>query len=59
MKLEIKFLKFVSVDHHYDFNRFNRRRVREDIPVAKTVQTQEEIEVQKERLRKLAALQAQ
>ena len=40
-------------------NRHHRRTVRQDIPVAKVVQTQEEIEQQKERLRKLAALQAQ
>ena len=47
------------VEEHYGMNRYNRRTVREDIPVAKVVQTQEEIEQQKERLRKLAALQAQ
>ncbi|XP_025081739.1 eukaryotic translation initiation factor 5B-like isoform X2 [Pomacea canaliculata] len=48
-----------EIDHHYGMNRQNRRTVRDDIPVAKVVQTEEEIEQQKERLRKLAALQAQ
>ncbi|XP_070207936.1 uncharacterized abhydrolase domain-containing protein DDB_G0269086-like [Littorina saxatilis] len=48
-----------EIEQHYGLNRYNRRTVREDIPVAKVVQTQEEIEQQKERLRKLAALQAQ
>jgi hypothetical protein len=48
-----------AVEDHYDKNRYHRRTVREDIPVAKVVQTEEEIELQKERLRKLAALQAQ
>ena len=49
----------ISVEEHYGMNRHHRRTVRQDIPVAKVVQTQEEIEQQKERLRKLAALQAQ
>ena len=49
----------LSVEEHYGWNRHNRRTVREDIPVAKVVQSQEEVEQQKERLRKLAALQAQ
>ena len=48
-----------SVEEHYGVNRLHRRTVRGDIPVAKVVQSQEEIEQQKERLRKLAALQAQ
>lgn len=52
-------LAYFTVDHHYGMNRQNRRTVRDDIPVAKVVQTEEEIEQQKERLRKLAALQAQ
>ncbi|KAL8587339.1 hypothetical protein ACOMHN_045586 [Nucella lapillus] len=48
-----------EIEEHYGMNRYHRRTVRGDIPVAKVVQTQEEIEQQKERLRKLAALQAQ
>ncbi|KAK7471428.1 hypothetical protein BaRGS_00035916, partial [Batillaria attramentaria] len=48
-----------EIEEHYGMNRFNRRTVREDIPVAKICQSQEEIELQKERMRKLAALQAQ
>nr|KAG5688881.1 hypothetical protein BaRGS_016449 [Batillaria attramentaria] len=48
-----------AIEEHYGMNRFNRRTVREDIPVAKICQSQEEIELQKERMRKLAALQAQ
>ncbi|XP_076451256.1 uncharacterized protein LOC143287197 [Babylonia areolata] len=48
-----------EIEEHYGMNRLHRRTVRGDIPVAKVVQSQEEIEQQKERLRKLAALQAQ
>lgn len=48
-----------EIEQHYGINRNNRRTVREDIPVARICQSHEEIEAQKERMRKLAALQAQ
>lgn len=48
-----------SVDRHYGLNRFNRRTVREDIPIAKIVQTDEEVRQQNERFEQLQALQAQ
>ncbi|KAH9508770.1 hypothetical protein Btru_049866 [Bulinus truncatus] len=47
-----------EIDHHYGMNRYNRRLVREDIPVAKTVQSEEELLRQQERLRELAVLKA-
>ncbi|CAL1548646.1 unnamed protein product, partial [Lymnaea stagnalis] len=48
-----------EIDQHYGLNRFNRRMVREDIPVAKIVQSEEEIRLQQERLRELAKLKIQ
>jgi len=48
-----------SVDRHYGMNRFNRRTVREDIPIARIVQTDEEIREQNERFQQLQALRAQ
>ncbi|XP_059178773.1 involucrin-like isoform X2 [Physella acuta] len=48
-----------EIDQHYGLNRYNRRMVRQDIPVAKIVQSEEEIRLQEERLRELAALRAQ
>ncbi|GFR69923.1 serine/arginine repetitive matrix protein 1-like isoform X3 [Elysia marginata] len=44
---------------HYGMNRFHRRTVREDIPVAKFVQTEEEMRQQEERMRELQALKIQ
>ncbi|KAK3104784.1 hypothetical protein FSP39_010041 [Pinctada imbricata] len=46
-------------DRHYGLNRYNRRTVREDIPVAKVVQSQEERRQQQERYQELQALRAQ
>ena len=40
-------------------NRFNRRTVREDIPIAKIVQNDEEVQQQNDRFEELQALQAQ
>ena len=40
-------------------NRFNRRTVREDIPIAKVIQTDEEVRQQNERFQQLQALRAQ
>ncbi|XP_012941379.1 uncharacterized protein LOC106012578 [Aplysia californica] len=48
-----------EIDQHYGLNRFHRRTVREDIPVAKVVQTEEECRQQEERMMELAALKAQ
>ncbi|WAR14626.1 hypothetical protein MAR_004731 [Mya arenaria] len=42
-----------EIDRHYGMNRFNRRTVREDIPIAKIVQTDEEIREQNERFEQL------
>uniref|UniRef100_A0A2C9LLI6 Coiled-coil domain-containing protein n=1 Tax=Biomphalaria glabrata TaxID=6526 RepID=A0A2C9LLI6_BIOGL len=47
-----------EIDQHYGMNRYNRRLVREDIPVAKIVQSEEEILRQQERLKELAILKA-
>lgn len=44
---------------HYGLNRFHRRTVREDIPIAKFVQSEEEMRLQEERLRELQALKIQ
>ena len=49
----------LSVDRHYGINRYNRRTVREDIPIAKIVQTDEEVRQQNERFEQLQALKAQ
>ncbi|XP_067658762.1 coiled-coil domain-containing protein 50-like isoform X3 [Haliotis asinina] len=46
-------------DFHYGLNRKNRRTVREDIPVAKVVQSEEEKLMQEERYQQLQALNAQ
>ncbi|ESO83622.1 hypothetical protein LOTGIDRAFT_236477 [Lottia gigantea] len=46
-------------DRHYGLNRFQRRTVRGDIPVAKLVQTEEEKRLQEEQLRKLERLKEQ
>ncbi|XP_052821496.1 uncharacterized protein LOC128246953 isoform X2 [Mya arenaria] len=48
-----------EIDRHYGMNRFNRRTVREDIPIAKIVQTDEEIREQNERFEQLQVLRAQ
>ncbi|XP_041378362.1 genetic suppressor element 1-like isoform X2 [Gigantopelta aegis] len=48
-----------EIDFHYGLNRKNRRTVREDIPVAKLVQSEEEARLQRERMMELQALQAQ
>ena len=42
-----------AVEQKYDLNRFNRRTVRTDIPVARVVQTEEEIRLQQERMEQL------
>ena len=49
----------VIVDKHYGLNRYNRRTVREDIPIAKVVQSDEEHRQQQERFQQLQALRAQ
>ncbi|XP_060066470.1 uncharacterized protein LOC132546768 [Ylistrum balloti] len=48
-----------EIERHYGLNRFNRRTVREDIPVAKVLQTDEEVRQQEERYNELQALRAQ
>ncbi|CAG5123644.1 unnamed protein product [Candidula unifasciata] len=48
-----------EITQHYGLNRFHRRMVREDIPVAKFVQTEEELRQQEERLRELEVLKIQ
>ncbi|XP_060605098.1 trichohyalin-like isoform X2 [Ruditapes philippinarum] len=48
-----------EIDRHYGLNRFNRRTVREDIPLAKVVQSDEELRLQNERFQELQALRAQ
>ena len=50
---------FPTVNKHYGLNRYNRRTVREDIPIAKVVQTDEEVRQQNERFQELQALKAQ
>lgn len=50
---------FVSVERHYGLNRFNRRTVREDIPVARVVQSDEERQQQEARYQELQALNVQ
>lgn len=47
------------MDFHYGLNRFNRRTVREDIPIARLVQSEEEIRQQQERMEQLMLLKAQ
>ncbi|CAG5134326.1 unnamed protein product, partial [Candidula unifasciata] len=47
-----------EITQHYGLNRFNRRTVREDIPIAKIVQSEEELRQQEERMRELEALKA-
>ncbi|XP_022341041.2 uncharacterized protein LOC111135355 isoform X2 [Crassostrea virginica] len=46
-------------ERHYGLNRFNRRTVREDIPVARVVQSDEERRRQEERYQELQALNVQ
>ncbi|XP_062620511.1 uncharacterized protein LOC134282082 isoform X1 [Saccostrea cucullata] len=46
-------------ERHYGLNRFNRRTVREDIPVARVVQTEEECRQQEQRYQELQALNMQ
>ncbi|KAL5014631.1 hypothetical protein ScPMuIL_008901 [Solemya velum] len=48
-----------EIDTHYDRNRFHRRTVRADIPVAKVVQSDEEHRQQEERFEQLQLLKAQ
>ncbi|XP_064610623.1 GRB10-interacting GYF protein 2-like isoform X2 [Liolophura sinensis] len=48
-----------EMDFHYGLNRYNRRTVREDIPIAKLVQSEEEIRQQQERMEQLMLLKAQ
>ncbi|KAJ8320845.1 hypothetical protein KUTeg_002432 [Tegillarca granosa] len=48
-----------EIQQHYGLNRFNRRTVREDIPVARVAQTDEEQRQQEERFQELQALSAQ
>ncbi|BFZ23333.1 hypothetical protein BsWGS_26372 [Bradybaena similaris] len=48
-----------EITQHYGLNRFHRRMVREDIPVAKFVQTEEELQQQEERLKELEVLKIQ
>ncbi|XP_069117165.1 mediator of RNA polymerase II transcription subunit 15-like isoform X2 [Argopecten irradians] len=48
-----------EIERHYGLNRYNRRTVREDIPVAKVLQTDEEVRQQEERYNELQALRAQ
>lgn len=48
-----------EIDKHYGLNRYNRRTVREDIPIAKVVQNDEEARQQEERFQQLQALRAQ
>lgn len=46
-------------ERHYGLNRFNRRTVRDDIPVARVVQSDEERRQQEERYQELQALNVQ
>ncbi|KAL3862571.1 hypothetical protein ACJMK2_008530 [Sinanodonta woodiana] len=48
-----------EIEQHYGLNRFHRRTVRDDIPVARVVQDEEEIRQQEERFQELQALTAQ
>ena len=48
-----------EIDRHYGLNRYNRRTIREDIPVARVVQTDEEVRQQEERFHELEALRVQ
>ncbi|XP_021345221.1 mediator of RNA polymerase II transcription subunit 15-like isoform X2 [Mizuhopecten yessoensis] len=48
-----------EIERHYGINRFNRRTVRDDIPVAKVLQTDEEVRQQEERYSELQALRVQ
>ncbi|XP_052213130.1 trichohyalin-like isoform X2 [Dreissena polymorpha] len=52
-------LQSEEIDRHYGLNRFNNRTVRVDIPIAKIVQTDEELRLQNERFQELQALNAQ
>ena len=49
----------LPVERHYGLNRFNRKTVREDIPVARIVQSDEEVRQQQERYEQIMALQVQ
>ena len=49
----------LTVDRHYGLNRYNRRTIRDDIPVARVVQTDEEVQQQEERFHELEALRVQ
>ncbi|CAC5371456.1 unnamed protein product [Mytilus coruscus] len=48
-----------EIDFHYGLNRYNRRTIRDDIPVARVVQDDEEVIQQQERFQELEALKAQ
>lgn len=45
-----------EIDFHYGLNRFNRRTARDDLPVAKEIQDEEEKRHQEERMRQLTLL---
>ncbi|GFN96433.1 serine/arginine repetitive matrix protein 1-like isoform x3 [Plakobranchus ocellatus] len=44
---------------HYGMNRYHRRTVRGDIPIAKIIQSEEELKQQEDRMRELEALKIQ
>lgn len=46
----------ILFDFHYGLNRFNRRTARDDLPVAKEIQDEEEKRHQEERMRQLTLL---